>query len=89
MLFGGGVHLFWCPDSSGYSAILQRAGLYTKKEAYEIAGEEDIPIHISHFGHDQDFFETGESFIQMPVLYSISEDSKKLITEWRKREAAE
>lgn len=30
MTFGASVHLFWGINSSGYTAILQRAGLYTK-----------------------------------------------------------
>nr|APB62326.1 hypothetical protein pBS72_0570 [Bacillus subtilis] len=88
--FGGGVHLFWGINSSGYTAILQCAGLYTKEEAFKIArysGNEDIPIHFSHFskyGYDLDLFETKERFIQIPVLYSISEESKKIIADWQK-----
>ncbi|MED2945440.1 hypothetical protein P4284_23120 [Bacillus swezeyi] len=92
MFFGGSVHLFWCTGSRGCSAILQRAGLYTKEEAFQIGKHsdgEDIPVHFSKFRYDRDFFETDELFIQMPVLYSISKESKKLISEWREREAAE
>ncbi|WP_434813770.1 hypothetical protein ACRV5I_16130 [Bacillus halotolerans] len=90
--FGGSVHLFWGINSSGYSAILQRAGLYTKEEAFQICKHsegQDIPVHFSKFGFDRAFFETKERFIQMPVLYSISEESKKIIADWQKDGAAE
>lgn len=82
-LFGGDVHLFWGKNSSGYSAILQRAGLYTKEKAYEIGDLDDIPIHYTVFGLEKEFFETDESFIQMPMLYSISNDSKNIIADWQ------
>ena len=82
-LFGGDVHLFWGANSSGYTAILQRAGLYTKEKAYEIGDKDDIPIHYSHFGLDKNFFETKDNFIQMPTLYSISDESKNIIADWQ------
>lgn len=82
-LFGGDVHLFWGKDSSGYTAILQRAGLYTKEKAYQIGDEDDIPIHYSEFGFEKEFLETDESFIQMPTLYSKSERSKNIIADWQ------
>ncbi|MCR1994398.1 hypothetical protein NSA31_21920 [Bacillus subtilis] len=90
--FGGSVHLFWGINSSGYTAILQRAGLYTKEEAFKIGKHsegQDIPVHFSKFGFDRAFFETKERFVQMPVLYSISEESKKIIADWQKDGAAE
>jgi hypothetical protein len=82
-LFGGDVHLFWGANSSGYSAIIQRAGLYTKEQAYKIGDEDDIPIHYSVFGFHKEFFETKEGFIQMPTLYSISKESKNIIADWQ------
>lgn len=82
-LFGGDVHVFWGSNSSGYTAILQRAGLYTKEKAYQIGDEDDIPVHFSVFGFNKDFFESKEDFIQMPTLYAISTTSKNIIADWQ------
>lgn len=82
-MFGGDVHLFWGIDSGGYTAILQRAGLYTKEQAYKLGGEGDVPIHYTTFGKDKDFFESNEQFIQMPTLYSIGKESQNLIADWQ------
>ncbi|GED34006.1 hypothetical protein P9G84_22490 [Brevibacillus centrosporus] len=83
MLFGGDVHLFWGTNGGGYTAILQRAGLYTKEKAYKLGGEGDIPVHYTVFGKDKSFFESEEKFIQMPTLYSIGKESKNLIADWQ------
>jgi hypothetical protein len=83
ILFGGDVHLFWGQNSSGYTAILQRAGLYSKEKAYQIGDEDDIPVHYSVFAKDKDFFETKDTFIQMPTLYAISKESKNIIADWQ------
>ncbi|MGQ8921480.1 hypothetical protein ACUUYQ_06375 [Bacillus halotolerans] len=72
MTFGGSVHLFWGINSSGYTAILQRAGLYTKEEAFKIGKHsegQDIPVHFSQFGFGRAFFETKERFVQ--ILFCI------------------
>lgn len=83
--FGGDVHLFWGPDRNGYTAILQRVGLYTEQEAYEIGDEDDIPIHVSKIGFDKSIFEQKtDGVIQTPVLFSITEYSKRLIDDWKK-----
>jgi hypothetical protein len=84
MLFGGDVYLFWGPNKSGYTAILQRAGLYTKEEAYKIGNEEDIPINISKIGLDRSVFEQKtDGIIQTPILFSKTEYAKNLIDDWK------
>jgi hypothetical protein len=84
MFFGGDVHLFWGPNKSGYTAILQRAGLYTKEEAYKIGDEDDIPIHISKIGLDRSVFEQKtDGIIQTPILFSKTEYAKSLIDDWK------
>lgn len=83
MFFGGDVHLFWGPDRSGYTAILQRAGLYTKEEAYKIGDHDDIPVHISKIGFDKEFYEQKKDIIQTPTLYYKTKDADNLIADWQ------
>lgn len=84
-LFGGDVHMFWGQNSSGYTAILQRAGLYTKEKAYQIGDNGDIPIHYSVFGLPYEVFESLNSneIAQLPILYSITKRSKEIIEDWK------
>jgi len=39
----GNCAMFWCPDSKGYTCELQKAGLYSRAEAYDTS-EHNIPI---------------------------------------------
>lgn len=84
-LFGGDVHLFWGSNHSGYTAVLQRAGLYTREEAYKIGDDDDIPIHYTEFKMHKDFFQslTNQDFAQYPSLYSKSDHTKNLIADWQ------
>lgn len=82
-LFGGDVHLFWGRNSSGYSAILQRAGLYTKEQIKTKCDRGDIPIPYTYFGYDKEFFAQDIPYVKFPVLCSKSEEIKNMIADWQ------
>lgn len=79
MFFGGDVHLFWGPESSGYTAVLQTAGLYDFNEAIKIASEDDIPIDISHFEMVASEFGKKIEDIDVLKLYRMTKRSKAFI----------
>lgn len=83
MFFGGDVHLFWGKNEMGYTAILQKAGLYTKEQVEKICDEDDIPIPISYTGFDKDFFESDEEIIKFPTLMFKTKEVDDLIANWR------
>lgn len=58
MFFSGNAHLFWGPASSGYTAVIQTAGLYTEEEAAKIACEDNVPISIEILGYKEEHFTT-------------------------------
>ncbi|WP_176022622.1 hypothetical protein [Bacillus subtilis] len=74
----------------GESTVADTQRFYSVRDFIQKHSEgQDIPVHFSRFGFDRAFFEAKERFIQMPILYSISEKSKKIIADWQKDGAEE
>ncbi|MDN4090883.1 hypothetical protein [Paenibacillus polymyxa] len=94
MYFGGDSVLFWGPDSSGYTAVLQTAGLYSEEKASEIAkgthGDE-VPIELSQLGVTEDFFCSAETEIKdlskLTLVNGRNESIRKLINQQRAKYA--
>lgn len=88
LLFGGNVHLFWGENSCGYTAILQRAGVYTEEEALDIYrhGKTEIPIQIEKFNMQDKLIGSisKEDFVQFPILFSKGRMAYTLVTQARK-----
>lgn len=87
MFFGGNGFLFWGPKSSGYTAVLQTAGIYTEEKAMQIFSEDDVPIPISAIGMEEsDFIEIDHGFKKLKQLTLFNfenQDNKKLINQQR------
>jgi hypothetical protein len=87
MFFGGQAHLWWGPERSGYTAVLETAGLYDIVEAMEISDEDDVPIAIQLLDVDESFFvATSGGFKTLPKLTIVNyenQDVKRLINQQR------
>lgn len=91
MVFGGNAILFWGPDSNGYTACLETAGLYGKEEALTIAKGthgDDIPIPTSLLSLNNSDFKTTETGLKelakITILNKHNEANKALLNECRK-----
>lgn len=91
MVFGGNAILFWGPNSSGYTACLESAGLYTREEALEKGKGthgEDIPVPIELLSLSESQFKTVETGLKklakITILNKHHEENKKLLNECRK-----
>ncbi|MNV87084.1 hypothetical protein D3C71_1811770 [compost metagenome] len=93
MYFGGDSVLFWGPNSSGYTAVLQTAGLYDEEKAASITrgthGDE-VPIEISQLGVTEDFFCDSEikDLSVLTLVNGRNESVRKLINLQRAKYAA-
>lgn len=87
MFFGGNGFLFWGPNSSGYTAVLQTAGLYTEEKAMQIFSEDDVPVPISMIGmKESEFIENFGGFKELKQLTLFNfgnQENKKLINQQR------
>lgn len=69
LIFGGNAHLFWGQNSSGYTAVIQTAGVYTEDEALSIFSEDNVPIPIWMFGmKEESFISTKSGFKEIEEL---------------------
>ncbi|OXM83994.1 hypothetical protein [Paenibacillus rigui] len=91
LYFGGNAVLFWGPNSSGYTACLESAGLYSEEEAVEKGKGthgQDIPIPIEMLGMGESFFvsvETGLKEVSRITLFNKhNEANKAILNECRK-----
>lgn len=92
MFFGGDSVLFWGPNSSGYTAVLQTAGLFSEEKAAQIAKGthgDDVPIELSQLGVTEDFFFDTEikNLSKLTLVNGRNESIRKLINKQRAKYA--
>jgi hypothetical protein len=90
MFFGGNAYLFWGPHRSGYTAVIESAGLYSEQEAMKIADEDDVPIPLSAIDMEENQFVDlkGAGFKvleKMTLLNCENKEVKKLINLQREK----